>query len=79
MIEQLKDDEVLCKYYPDEFMKGRIPDRDFFFNVLNTVYPGYLGNLIEHANKVRNKKVNDEGKPQTILSTDQWINELSAV
>jgi len=51
MIEMIRGDAALAMYFPDEFLKGRIPDRTFFFNVLNTIYPGYLNELIGHANK----------------------------
>ena len=38
------------EYFPDEYWKKKTPDRTFFFNVLNTVHPGYLQQLISHAN-----------------------------
>ena len=41
-------------YIPDEIKTGKLPDRQFFYNTINTVYPGYLEQLILHANKQRN-------------------------
>ena len=34
--------------------KDSLPDRVYFFNVLNTVQGTYLKALVEHANKARN-------------------------
>ena len=28
-------------YLPDSLPKGRLPDREYLFNILNTVYPEY--------------------------------------
>ena len=61
MMENIKDDAELAKYLPDEYLSGRAIDRTFFFNVINTVYPGYLHSAIDHANMQRNNKTNDEG------------------
>ena len=49
-----KEDAALSFYFPDIYKKDRYPDRDFFFNVLNTLYPDYLKSVIQHANRVRN-------------------------
>ena len=32
---------------------GRVPDRDYFFNVMATVAPDYVKSLIEYANNQR--------------------------
>ena len=38
------------KYFPDKLPKGRLPNRDYFFNVMNTVNTEYVSALIKHAN-----------------------------
>ena len=45
----LDDDEVM-KYLPDPRQDGRKPDRTYFFNLLNTLKPEYMRNIIQHAN-----------------------------
>ena len=30
-----------------------MPNRDFFFNILNTTYPDYLKNIMAHTSKER--------------------------
>ena len=37
----LQHDDHFRSYFPDLLPKGRWPDRVYFFNVLNTVYPEY--------------------------------------
>ena len=49
----IKDDKIIKEYFPDEFFKNKSPDRAFFFNVINTVYSGFLPGLIDHATKQR--------------------------
>ena len=48
-----KQDPAFMIYFPNEFPKDRLPHREYFFTVLNTVYPEYLAKLITHANKMR--------------------------
>ena len=42
MMELIKDDQALKEYFPDEYFTGKQPDRSFFFNIINTVHPGFL-------------------------------------
>ena len=51
---QIKDDEELKKYLPEINRKEKSIDREFFFNILNTVYPDYMKKLIDHAHDTRN-------------------------
>jgi hypothetical protein len=44
----MKDRDVL-QYFPDSYPKGRAPDRTYTFNVLHTVRPDYVKNLIRHS------------------------------
>ena len=34
-----KEDKQIKKYFPDKLPKGRVPDREYFFNILNTFQP----------------------------------------
>ena len=44
-----KDPEVMF-FMPDKLPKGRVPDREYLFNVLNTVCEGYVTSICEFAN-----------------------------
>ena len=46
----LQQDREFMMYMPRKLPKGRLPDRVYFFNVLNTLNEAYLTSLIEHAN-----------------------------
>ena len=51
---EMRNSPDFMKYFPDKLPKGRIPDRDYFFNVMNTINPEYTSRLIKHANEQRN-------------------------
>lgn len=50
----MQADEKFAQYFPSKLPKGRAPDRTYLFNVLNTLYPEYVKQIVEHANKQRN-------------------------
>ena len=37
----MQSDETFMKYFPSKLAKGRVPDREYFFNILNTFQPDY--------------------------------------
>ena len=41
----------LMQYFPDKYPKGKGPPRDYFFNILATLEPDYLWEIVEHANR----------------------------
>ena len=45
----MQKDAEFMKYMPSKLPKGRIPNREYFFNVLNTLKEGYVTSLLEHA------------------------------
>ena len=45
----------VMKYFPDHLPKGRLPSKDYLFNVLNSLNQDYINNLIKHANNARKK------------------------
>ena len=72
-------DGEFMKYIPDITMESRIPARDYFWNILNTVRPEYVKNVIEHANNLR-MKANDETKPDEYIEVSAaWWSKLTAV
>ena len=42
-------------HFPTKMAKGRVPDREYFFNILNTFQGEYLQQLIAHAHDQRHK------------------------
>ena len=59
-------------YFPTKFPKGRVPDRDYFWNIMNTLMPEYTESLIKHANEQRNA-ANELGRaPEVIEVSEEW-------
>ena len=48
---EVKKDAEFLRYFPSVYPKGKGPPREYFFNIMNTLMPEYLGKLIEHANQ----------------------------
>ena len=70
-------DELVKDYLPDlEQNSNRVPERDFFFGILNSLRPQYIKKVIEDANKVRYEvDVKDPQKDYIMLDED-WYKEL---
>ena len=51
IIAMIGKDDAARLYLPDEYFKKKKADRTFLFNILNTVHPGFLNQLVSHANK----------------------------
>jgi hypothetical protein len=75
----MKNHEEFMKYFPSKFPVGRLPDRKYFFNIMNTVMEEYVAHIIKHANNVRATKAHNAEAAQTIEITDEWYEKLSAI
>ena len=75
----MKSDEKFMMYFPTKMAKGRVPDREYMFNILNTIQPAYLQALIKHANDQRNSVSNDAIAREAIEVSDDWWNALNSV
>ncbi len=73
----LKDDEEFNVYFQDKYPELKGPNREYFFNILNTVYPDYLQQVTEHASKQRYTVEGEKAKEEVIRATDRWYDELS--
>ena len=49
MLAMITLDDPARAYFPDGYWKTVKPDRAYVFNIINTVHPGYLNQLISHA------------------------------
>ena len=73
---QALEDERLKKFLPDDTSKTKPMDRQFFFNVLNSVYPEYVASVIKDTSKIRQDPGQNEEKKDYILIADHWYNKL---
>ena len=67
-----KKDPVFMSYFPEKFSKGKGPPRKYFFDVLNTLHPEYLQQVMAHANKQRMTIEGDKMKTQAIEMSQYW-------
>jgi hypothetical protein len=49
LLPQWQDDPEFWVYFPDKLPKDRVPDRDYFFTILNTLKPEYVDEMVRHA------------------------------
>jgi hypothetical protein len=66
--------DVLVKDYLPELEQNsnRIPEREFFFGILNSLRPEYIRKIIEDANKVRYEADPNDLKKDFIMLDDEW-------
>ena len=74
-----KDDKKFLSFFPDKFPKDKGPPRDYFFNILNTLHPEYLAQIMEHAGKQRFAADGVKQKEQIIEISQFWEEELKAM
>ena len=73
----MQKDAVFMQYMPDPTPDGRLPEREYFWNVLNTQQPEYVQQLIEHANAQR-MTVQEDGDDAIEIS-EEWWQKLTAL
>ena len=73
------DDSKVMEYLQDEYPKDRYPDRAYFFTVLNTVHPEYVGNMIVHANSARFAADGEANARQTVDINEEWWDKLQSM
>ena len=42
LYSEFKTDEKFMRFFADKYPDGKGPSREYFFNILNTIYPDYL-------------------------------------
>ena len=50
----MEEVEVM-RFLPSRLPKGKYPDREYYFNVLNTVHPTHVKKMVDYANEQRYK------------------------
>ena len=71
--------EGMIFYFPDRYSKGRCCDRDYMFNVANTLYEEITTELIHHALLQRNAVQSDNKIKESVLISDHWKAELKSL
>ena len=72
VIDIVKDDDEIKKYFKDEFNDLKKPhSKPFMMNIINTVYPGLLPGLITESTTLRHSISNDDKAKQAIVITEK--------
>ena len=74
----MQKDAAFMLYMPDPTPDGRLPEREFFWNVLNTLQPAYVTQLLDHATALRMTVQEDGDGVDAIEITDEWWEKLQA-
>jgi hypothetical protein len=75
----IQQDKELMTFFPEKLPKGRMPDRDYTFNVLNTLREDYVDGIIKHAQKQRNTAADNNMQAQFIRVTPAWQEQLEKI
>lgn len=75
---EVKTEPDLAIYFPDDKEGKRLPSREYFFNVIHTIEPGYIGSLLKHAQEARSHGSTEEVKKETIEVSEEWKTKLLA-
>jgi hypothetical protein len=74
-----RKDLVFMRYFPDKLPKGRLPSREYFFNVMNTYSEDYLQNLIKHAMEQRHSASGPDQETKSIVCSNEMWEKLNAL
>ena len=74
-----KDDKEFMQFFPEKFPKDKGPPRKYFFDMLNTVHPEYLEQVLAHADEQRFAADGERQKNQTIKISQYWDEQLKAM
>jgi len=75
----MSKDKKFMQFFPDNYAEGKSPSRDYFFDLLNTLYPEYLAKIMAHANKERHSATGEGMKKDSINISDSWQEQLKAM
>ena len=73
---QMKTDAAFNIYFQDEYPDVKGPCREYFFNILNTIYPDYLAQIMSHASKMRFSAEGVGQQRHVIRASEEWVEAL---
>ena len=78
-MEAYGEDELFRKFLPEITAKGKKQHREYLFNVLNTLYPLVVKEMLFAARNLRSKASVANDKKEVIEIDKQWAEELRSV
>ena len=67
------------QFFPDKYPAGKGPPREYFFAILNTLYPEYLQRVMAHANEQRMVVGADGNQLEAVEISQFWAEELKSM
>ena len=69
----------MSQHFPTKYAKGRQCDRDYMFNIANTLHPNVVSELISTAHKHRFDISGEKMKQEQIVLSSEWADELKSL
>ena len=69
----------MAEFFPDNYAKGRQCDREYLFNIAQTLHSEVMGELIDYAHAHRHDIAGEKREQEAVLATAHWENELRAM
>ena len=66
-------------FFPDKYPKGRLCDREYLFNIANTLHPAVMKELIEYALAQRHNVQGQDMEKEAVIATEHWASELRSM
>ena len=66
-------------YFPDKLAVNQLPDRDYFWTVINTLHESYVRRIITKARDNRHDVGAEAVQQETILVSDEWLGLINDV
>ena len=76
---ELQKDEAFMKYFPNAFPANKGPARQYFMDILNTIYPEYMQQILQHAAKQRHTVQDEDRRMEAIKISEEWLAELNSM
>ena len=72
----MKSEAAFNIYFQDEYPDVKGPCREYFFNILNTIHPEYLKEVLTHASRQRMTTDGETMKKESIKISEFWAEQL---
>ena len=69
----------MAALFPDKYPKGRQCDREYMFNIANTLHPEVMKELVQYAHRLRHDINGAQQEQEAVLATEHWADELRSM
>ena len=75
--QKIKDIDEISEYFPD-LKEGELPDRNYMWNVLNTLKPNSTKSIVKAA--LKNKSIENEGDSDNMIEiAPEYLEKLLSI